>query len=118
MRRAAQKQEAIEELLTRSSPVEAKYLVKTLSGGLRTGADILTVEEAIARAFERDREAVARARRDCGKILGETAVAARDGMLEEITFRLFHPIGFMLASPIEDPEEVDLGAPRSFAIEE
>ncbi len=115
-RRAAQKQQAIEELLRRSSPVEAKYLVKTLSGGLRTGADILTVEEAIARAFERDREAVARARRDCGDI-GETAVAARDGRLEEITFRLFHPIGFMLASPIEDPEEVvpDLS---SLAIEE
>jgi DNA ligase 1 len=116
LRKAAEKQRAIEELLRRSSPVEAKYLVKTLSGGLRTGADILTVEEAIARAFERDREAVARARRNCGDI-GETAVAARDGRLEEITFRLFHPIGFMLASPIEDPEEVvpDLA---SFAIEE
>lgn len=116
LRRAAQKQQAIEELLRRSSPVEAKYLVKTLSGGLRTGADILTVEEAIAQAFERDREAVARARRDCGDI-GETAVAARDGRLDEITFRLFHPIGFMLASPIEDPREVvpDLS---SFAIEE
>ncbi|HLN59203.1 MAG TPA: hypothetical protein VK416_11635, partial [Thermoanaerobaculia bacterium] len=105
LRKAVEKQQAIEGLLRRSSPVEAKYLVKTLSGGLRTGADILTVEEAIARAFERDREAVARARRDCGDI-GETAVAARDGRLEEITFRLFHPIGFMLASPIEDPEEV------------
>ncbi len=116
LRRAAQKQQAIEELLRRSSAVEAKYLVKTLSGGLRTGADILTVEEAIARAFERDREAVARARRDCGDI-GETAVAARDGRLEEITFRLFHPIGFMLASPIEDPAEV-LPDLSSFAIEE
>jgi DNA ligase 1 len=116
LRRAAEKQRAIEELLRRSSPVEAKYLVKTLSGGLRTGADILTVEEAIARAFERDREAVARARRNCGDI-GETAVAACDGRLEEITFRLFHPIGFMLASPTEDPAEVvpDLA---SFAIEE
>jgi DNA ligase-1 len=116
LRKAAQKQQAIEELLRRSCPVEAKYLVKTLSGGLRTGADILTVEEAIARAFERDREAVARARRDCGDI-GETAVAARDGRLEAITFRLFHPIGFMLASPIENPEEVVPDLP-SFAIEE
>ena len=116
LRKAAEKQKAIEDLLRRSSPVEAKYLVKTLSGGLRTGADSLTVEEAIARAFERDREAVARARRDCGDI-GETAVAARDGRLEEITFRLFHPIGFMLASPIEDPEEVVAELPE-FAIEE
>jgi len=116
IRKAAQKQEAIEKLLRRASPVEAKYLVKTLSGGLRTGADILTVEEAIARAFEADREAVARARRDCGDI-GETAVAARDARLHEITFRLFHPIGFMLASPIEDPAKVVPELP-GFAIEQ
>ncbi len=116
LRKAAEKQGTIEELLRRSSPVEAKYLVKTLSGGLRTGADILTVEEAIARAFGRDREAVARARRDCGDI-GETAVAARDGRLEELTFRLFHPIGFMLASPTEDPAELVPELP-GFAIEE
>jgi DNA ligase 1 len=116
LRKAAEKQGAIEELLRRCSPVEAKYLVKTLSGGLRTGADILTVEEAIARAFGRDRESVARARRDCGDI-GETAVAARDGRLEELTFRLFHPIGFMLASPTEDPAELVPELP-GFAIEE
>jgi DNA ligase-1 len=116
LRKAAQKQETIKRLLRRASPVEAKYLVKTLSGGLRTGADILTVEEAIARAFDADRGAVARARRDCGDI-GETAVAARDGRLHEITLRLFHPIGFMLASPIEDPAEVVPELP-GFAIEQ
>ena len=106
----------MEELLRRASPVEAKYIVKTLSGGLRTGADTLTVEEAIARAFDADREAVARARRDCGDI-GETAVAARHGRLDELAFRLFHPIGFMLASPIEDPAEVVADLPN-FAIED
>jgi DNA ligase 1 len=116
LRRAAEKTRAIEELLSRASPVEAKYLIKTLSGGLRTGADSLTVEEAIARAFGADREEVARARRDCGDI-GETAVAAKNGRLEEITFRLFHPIGFMLATPIEDPEEV-AGELSQFAVED
>ena len=115
-RKAAEKQRMIEDLLSRASPVEAKYLVKTLSGGLRTGADFLTVEEAIAKAFGADREEVARARRDCGDI-GETAVAARQGRLAGITFRLFHPIGFMLATPIEDPAEVEGELPE-FAIEE
>ena len=115
-RKAAEKQRTIEELLSRASPVEAKYLVKTLSGGLRTGADVLTVEEAIARAFGADRDEVARARRDCGDI-GETAVAARQGRLDRLTFRLFHPIGFMLATPIEDPAEV-AGELAQFAIEE
>jgi DNA ligase-1 len=115
-RKAAEKQEAIAGLFRRASPVEAKYLAKTLSGGLRTGADVLTVEEAIARAFGADREEVARARRDCGDV-GETATAARDGRLSQISFRLFHPIGFMLATPIEDPEQVAPELDR-FAIED
>ena len=106
LRRAAEKQALIEDLLRRATPVEARYLVKTLSGGLRVGADLATVEEAIAAAFGAEREPVARAHRDSGDI-GETAAAARDGRLEAIQFRLFHPIGFMLASPIEDPREIE-----------
>jgi DNA ligase-1 len=104
-RKAAQKQASIETLLRRSSPVEARYLLKTLAGGLRVGADVTTVEEAVAAAFDADREAVARARRDSGDI-GETAAAAKDRRLAEIRFRLFHPIGFMLATPIEDASEL------------
>jgi DNA ligase-1 len=115
-RKAVGKQAAVAAMLRRSSPVEGKYLVKTLSGGLRVGAEVTTVEEAIAQAFGADREAVARAHRDSGDI-GETAVAARDGKLSEILFRLFHPIGFMLATPIETAGEVaeELGL---FAIED
>jgi DNA ligase-1 len=92
-------------MLRLASPVEGKYLLKTLSGGLRIGADVTTVEEAVARAFGADREAVARAHRDSGDI-GETALRAREGRLDLIEFRLFHPIGFMLASPVEQAEEV------------
>lgn len=116
LRKATEKQAAIEAMLRRSSPVEAKYLVKTLSGGLRIGADVTTVEEAIALAFGADREAVARARRDSGDI-GETARAARGKGLSEVRFRLFHPIGFMLASPIEEVGEV-AGELASFAVED
>ncbi len=105
LRKAAEKQRALEDALRRASPVEAKFLVKTLSGGLRIGADVATVEEAVAKAFGADREAVARARRDSGDI-GETARAARDSRLDRIGFRLFHPIGFMLASPIEEAADV------------
>ncbi|HEY6064624.1 MAG TPA: hypothetical protein VIY96_00620, partial [Thermoanaerobaculia bacterium] len=115
-RKAAAKQAAVEAMLRRSSPVEGKYLIKTLSGGLRIGADVTTVEEAIARAFGAEREAVARAHRDCGDI-GETAVAAREGALAAIRFRLFHPIGFMLATPIEVADEVADDLPL-FAVED
>ncbi len=104
-RKAAEKRALLVDLLERSSAVEAKFLLKTLSGGLRVGADLTTVEEAIAAAFSRSREDVARAHRDSGDI-GETALAAKRDRLHEIRFRLFHPIGFMLASPIETAEEV------------
>jgi DNA ligase-1 len=105
LRKAAEKQALLEELLRSASPVEAKYLLKTLSGGLRVGADVTTIEDAVAAAFGAEREAVSRAHRDSGDI-GETARAAREGRLADIRFRLFHPIGFMLASPIEDATEV------------
>ena len=105
-KKPAQRRDALAAILRRTSAVEAKYLLKTLSGGLRVGADVTTVEEAIAAAFGADREAVARARRDSGDI-GETAAAARAGRLGDIRFRLFHPIGFMLASPIETAEEIE-----------
>lgn len=82
LRQASGKHAAIETMLHQSSPVEAKYLLKTLAGGLRIGADITTVEEAVARAFGADRAEVSRARRDSGDI-GETAVAAREGRLSD-----------------------------------
>jgi DNA ligase 1 len=104
-RKAAEKRALLAGILRKSSAVEAKYLLKTLSGGLRVGADLATVEEGIAAAFGRPREEVARAHRDSGDI-GETALAARRDRLGEIRFRLFHPIGFMLASAIESAEEV------------
>lgn len=105
LRKAADKQRSLEEMLRLASPVEGKYLLKTLSGGMRIGADVTTVEEAIARAFGAERETVARAHRDSGDI-GETALRASEGRLDQIQFRLFHPIGFMLASPIEHAEEM------------
>ena len=115
-RKPAERGARLEEALRRSSAVESKYLLKTLSGGLRIGADVTTVEEAIASAFSAEREAVARARRDSGDV-GETAAAAANGSLDAIAFRLFHPIGFMLASPIEEAEEVEPELP-AFAVED
>jgi DNA ligase 1 len=115
-RKAAEKRALLVDLLKKSSAVEAKFLLKTLSGGLRVGADLTTVEEAIGAAFGRSREEVARAHRDSGDI-GETALAAKRDRLREIRFRLFHPIGFMLASPIETAEEV-AGELSDFAVED
>ena len=115
-RKPADKRALLESLLARAGPVETKYLLKTLTGSMRVGADLATVEEAIAVAFGEPRETVARARRDSGDI-GETAAAARARRLSDVAFRLFHPIGFMLASPIENAEDIEAELP-AFAVED
>ena len=48
----AAKAALLRELLERATPLEAKYIVKIISGDLRIGLKESLVEEAIARAFE------------------------------------------------------------------
>jgi len=91
-------------LLERATPVEAKYIVKIISGDLRIGLKESLVEEAIARAFETPLDQVKRANMLLGD-LGETLRLASAGKLADARFRLFHPIDFMLASPVESSEE-------------
>src|SRR6266849_3005849 len=91
-------------LLERATPLEAKYIVKIISGDLRIGLKESLVEEAIARAFEAPLGEVKRANMLLGD-LGETLRLASAGKLAEARLRLFHPIDFMLASPVESSEE-------------
>ena len=91
-------------LLERATPLEAKYIVKIISGDLRIGLKGSLVEEAIARAFEAPLAEVKRANMLLGDI-GETLRLASAGKLAEARLRLFHPIDFMLASPVESSEE-------------
>jgi len=91
-------------LLDRATPVEAKYIVKIIGGDLRIGLKESLVEEAIARAFETPLDQVKRANMLLGDI-GETLRLASAGKLADAHLRLFHPIDFMLASPVESAEE-------------
>ena len=91
-------------LLERATSLEAKYIVKIISGDLRIGLKESLVEEAIARAFEAPLAEVKRANMLLGDI-GETLRLASAGKLAEARLRLFHPIDFMLASPVESSEE-------------
>jgi DNA ligase-1 len=100
----AGKAELVRELLGRVSPLEAKYLIKIMTGDLRIGLKESLVEEAIARAYGATLKEVQRANMLLGDI-GETLKLAADGKLAEAHMRLFQPLGFMLASPIESPEE-------------
>jgi DNA ligase-1 len=102
----------LRDLLARSDPLTAKYIVKVLSGELRIGLREGLVEAAIAKAFGRPLDAVKWAGMLTGDI-GRMAELARDDKLDEASLALFHPIKFMLASPAEDADEIvkRLGVP-------
>ncbi len=104
MRRAGMKTAQVAELLRRASAREAKYLVKLIAGELRIGLRESQVEEAIAQAFGASVRDVRRANMLLGDI-GETLRLAAAQRLGEARMRLFHPLGFMLASPAQDAAE-------------
>ena len=101
---AAQKSRLLQDLLRRATPREAKYVIKIISGDLRIGLRESLVEEAIAKAFDEKPAAVQRANMLLGDISETLRLAARH-QLDQARMRLFHPIGFMLASPAKDAAE-------------
>jgi DNA ligase 1 len=103
-RGAAAKGALLRALLEQSTPLEAKYIVKIISGDLRIGLKESLVEEAIAYAFDAPLEQVKRANMLIGD-LGETLRLASAEKLDDAHLRIFHPIDFMLASPVESSEE-------------
>jgi len=109
----------VRKLLSEVLPLEAKYIIKIMTGDLRIGLKESLVEDAIARAYadvatgvhasQQPSQAetlrgVQRANMLLGDI-GKTLRLAAEGRLSEAKMRLFHPIGFMLASPAESAED-------------
>jgi DNA ligase 1 len=94
----------VEGMLRRATPLEAKYLLKLMLGDMRIGVKQSLVEEAIAVAAGAPVEAVRRAVMLEADLAGAVQRAFA-GTLGEARMRLFHPLGFMLASPVETPEE-------------
>jgi DNA ligase-1 len=95
---------AVEGLLRRATALEAKYLLKLMLADMRIGVKQSLIEEAIGVAASADVAAVRHA------VMLEANLAraverAFAGTLSEARMRLFHPLGFMLASPVETPEE-------------
>jgi len=98
------RQIVLTDLLTRATPVEAKYLIKLMLGDMRIGVKQSLVEEAIAVAAEASVADV----RNAVMLQADLACATEMAFaktLHEARMRLFHPLGFMLASPVETPEE-------------
>jgi DNA ligase-1 len=103
-RTTAARSAAVEDLLRRSTPLEAKYLLKLMLGDMRIGVKQSLVEEAIAEAAAQPVAAVRHAVM-LEADLTRAVTRAFEGTLSAARMRLFHPLGFMLASPVETPEE-------------
>lgn len=118
----AQKAELLANAFQRATGGDVKYIVKIITGDLRIGSKESLVEEAIAKAFDQPLSDVRRANMMTGDI-GETLKLAAENRLSSAVVRLFHPIGFMLATPVEsaadlfDKELTDVDVP-SLLIEE
>jgi len=102
------KQHILLEAWKMMTPLEVKYFIRILGqGSLRIGFETKSVENAIAKTYGKELEAVRYARMISGSI-GKTAVMAKNDALDEATFKMFSPIAFMLASPIESRAVTDL----------
>jgi DNA ligase-1 len=105
-------------VLASCTPMEAKYLVKIITGDLRIGLKEGLVEDAVASAFSQGRNLnpgapaslpAANDVRQANLLLGdigETAKLAAENRLSEATLVPFRPIKFMLASPEETATDV------------
>lgn len=83
--------------LARCGPVEARFLVRVLTGSLRIGLNEERVEQAIALAFGADPGAVRVAHQVTG-ILGEAAALAQAGRLMEAELVPFRAVKLIRAS--------------------
>ena len=111
------KTELLTEVLSQATPLEAKYLVKLLSGDLRIGLREGLVEDAVARAFKQPLAEVSLANMLRGDI-GEAAVRARAGALQDVEMRLFHPLKSMLATPASNLADITRTMPGEFFVED
>jgi DNA ligase-1 len=93
------------DLLSKCTGLEAKFIVKIITGDLRIGLKEALVEEAVAAAFSQPPDAIRQVNLLLGEI-GETARLAAEKRLGEASLAPFRPIKFMLASPEETAADI------------
>jgi len=93
------KERLTEALFSQATPTEAKYLMKILTGEMRTGFHEGLMEQAVAKAFNAPLATIQKASMAFGDI-GEVAEKAKtEGVeaLANVGFRVFRPVSLMLA---------------------
>ena len=93
------KMEILRELFSSASPVEAKYITRTVLEELRVGVGEGTIRDAIAEAFGVEKSVVERAHmltNDLGRV-AEVAKEEGDAGLKKLTLKPGKPVKLMLA---------------------
>lgn len=105
LRRTADRVEQLTKLFLSYRPRTLKYFLKVITGSFRIGLQTKLVEEAVAKATGQKAETVREAMNRSGD-LAAVARAAQRGDLAAVEARLFHPMEFMLAKPVEAAPEI------------
>ncbi|HJW66039.1 MAG TPA: ATP-dependent DNA ligase, partial [Candidatus Bathyarchaeia archaeon] len=101
------KERLTEALFSQVTPAEAKYLVKILTGEMRTGFHEGLMEQSVAKAFDIPLATVQNASMALGDV-GEAAALAKTGGKQALTilgFRVFRPVKPMLAQVADNVDE-------------
>jgi DNA ligase-1 len=98
------KREILRQLFSRCThPREAAYIAKIVFREMRSGVREGVLQAAISQAFDKSLSGIQRCQLLVGD-LDEVAVLAKNDALDVARLRLFHPIQFMLATPMETAE--------------
>ncbi len=89
------KVDLVVELLSHASPKEARYIVRTIIGGMRIGVAEGIIREAIALAFDKEPQQIEHAFNVVGDFGIVAEMAKKNNLKAEV--QLFHPIRVMLA---------------------
>ena len=105
------KLELLAEMLAQATPLEARYLLRQVTGGLRLGIGTPTILDALAQVYAGGRAArpvLERAYSICCDLGLVAAVLVADGLaaVEEIQVRPGHPVRVMLAQRLADASEI------------
>ncbi|MDG6985256.1 MAG: ATP-dependent DNA ligase [Nitrososphaerota archaeon] len=102
---SAAKRAIVKSLILAATPLEGKYIVKVLTGEMRTGLVSGLLAEAIAGAFGLSEEEANRAHMVLGDI-GVFAGKAAEGKAAKVEIEPFRPVNFMLAEPYATAGEI------------
>ncbi|GAC1640771.1 MAG: ATP-dependent DNA ligase [Herpetosiphon sp.] len=113
-----QKRPVVVALLRQCTVLEATYAIKLMLGGdLRIGLQEGQLEDSLARIHRVPVVEVQWTNMLLGDI-GETARLLRHGQHRTARLRMFHPIKFMLASPVQDSADAAEAIPLPFFVED